>query len=129
MMKSIYLAVFLLLTLSVTARADPERFRMIREEAVNGDAKAQNMLGVYYQLGLSTEQNDAEAAKWFLKAAEQGHGEAQFNLGDAYEHGKGVPLDLKEALAWYRKSCDNGCKCGCRSYRNLKKELEFDPLQ
>ena len=127
-MKRTYLILFFLMMSAIPAKADPERFRMIREEAMDGDAKAQNMLGVYYQLGLSTEQNEAEAAMWFRKAAEQGHGEAQFNLGDAYEHGRGVPLDLKEALAWYRKSCDNGCKCGCRSYRNLKKELEFDPL-
>lgn len=101
---------------------------MISEEAENGDAKAQNMLGVYYQLGLSAGQDDAESARWFRKAADQGHGEAQFNLGDAYEHGRGVPLDKQEALAWYKKSCDNGCKCGCRSYHILKKELDFASL-
>ena len=127
-MKKTLVSLLFLMVLGVPARGDQARYLSIRAEAEQGDAKAQNKLGAYYQLGLNVEQDDIEAVKWFRLAAVQGEGEAQFNLGEMYENGRGVSLDKREALDWYRKSCDNGCKCGCRSYRILRKELEFDPL-
>jgi hypothetical protein len=128
-MRKILMTILSLLMLSVPAKANLKQFMLIREEAVSGDAKAQNKLGVYYQLGLSVEQSDTEAVKWFHMAAEQGEGEAQFNLGESYEYGRGVPVDKREALSWYRRSCDNGCRCGCRSYRKLNRELEKQNLR
>lgn len=127
-MKKVIPIILLFALLSPVAQADPARLQTIRTEAENGDAKAQNKLGVYYKLGLSTEPSDIDAVKWFRKAAEQGDGEAQFNLGEMYETGRGVQKDSREALSWYRKSCESGCKCGCRSYRKLRRELDQEHM-
>ena len=47
---------------------------------VKGYAPAQNMLGVCYRDGLGTEQDLAEAEKYFKLAAEQGDAEATANF-------------------------------------------------
>jgi hypothetical protein len=125
-MKTVLLSLLCLTVATHSALGDPARLQAIRAEAEKGDAKAQNKLGVYYQLGLSVEPSDVEAVKWFLLAADQGDGEAQFNLGEMFETGRGVTKDRRTALIWYRKSCDSGCKCGCRSYRKLFRELEAE---
>jgi TPR repeat protein len=123
-MRNTWLTIAGMLLCFASANADPARLNAIRSEAEKGDPGAQNKLGVYYQLGLSVEQSDADAVKWFRMAAEQDDGEAQFNLGEMYESGRGVPVNRRVALSWYGKSCDNGCKCGCRSFRRLNRELE-----
>jgi hypothetical protein len=48
--------------------------------AKQGDAKAQNNLGVMYDNGLGAPQDYAEAVRWYRLAAEQGVAEAQNNL-------------------------------------------------
>jgi hypothetical protein len=123
-MRNLFPILILFALTSPVANADPARLQAIRAEAENGDANAQNKLGVYYKLGLSTEPSDIDAVRWFRKSAEQGNGEAMFNLGEMYETGRGVQQDKSEALSWYRKSCESGCKCGCRSYRKLRKETD-----
>ena len=50
--------------------------------ADQGDAEAQNNLGLRYYNGEGVTKDYAEAVKWYRKAAEQGHAEAQFNLGN-----------------------------------------------
>ncbi|MBI2947190.1 MAG: sel1 repeat family protein [Verrucomicrobia bacterium] len=77
--------------------------------AGNGDAIAQNELGMAYGLGRRVRKASAEEAfKWFRKSAEQGYAPAQYNLGSLYYHGTGVPKDYQEALKWYRKAADQG---------------------
>ncbi|NTU90317.1 MAG: sel1 repeat family protein [Chlorobiaceae bacterium] len=121
-MKKTVVALFLLLVTSVPARGDQASFLATKAKAEAGDPKAQNKLGTYYQLGLNTEQSDAEAVRWFRKAAEQGNGDGEFNLGEMYEKGRGVPVDREQALYWYKKACDSACKCGCKSWRKLKSQ-------
>ena len=70
-----------------------EALRLFRPLADQGDAPAQNALGVMYQNGRGVPQDYAETAKWYRKAAEQGVAEAQANLGFMYEAGQGVPQD------------------------------------
>lgn len=41
--------------------------------AEQGDATAQNNLGVMYEYGLGVPKDDAEAVKWYRMAAEQGN--------------------------------------------------------
>ena len=76
--------------------------------AVQGDAKAQNRLGLMYDKGRGVPQNYGEAAKWFRKAAEQGDVKAQIKLGFMYELGEGVPQNYGESLKWYRKAAEQG---------------------
>lgn len=76
--------------------------------AQDGDADAQDTLGVMYFNGEHFQKNHVEAAAWFRSAAEQGHDKAQFNLGLAYERGEGVDKDQNEAVRWYRKAAEQG---------------------
>ncbi|NTU54284.1 MAG: sel1 repeat family protein [Chlorobiaceae bacterium] len=124
MKKSLLVSLLCLLFLSGTAHADARRVQIVREAAEQGDAAAQNKLGVFYEIGASIEQSDVEAVKWFRMAAAQGHGEALYNLGEMYEAGRGVEQNIEEAISLYKKSCERGCKCGCRKYRQLTVDEE-----
>ena len=69
--------------------------------AEEGNAVAQNNLGLMYQNGWGVPQDDKEAVYWYKLAAEQGDAKAQYNLGVMYDVGEGVPQDDKEAVRWY----------------------------
>ena len=78
----------------------------LRQRAEQGDAKAQNNLGLSYALGLGVPEDDREAVRWYRVAAEQGAAKAQYNLGAMYAQGTGVPQDYKEAVRWYRAAAE-----------------------
>jgi len=79
-----------------------------RKAAEQGDAEAQNNLGVMYANGQRVPKNEAKAAEWFQKAAEQGYVDAQFNLGIVYANGQGVPKNEAKAVEWYNKAVAQG---------------------
>jgi TPR repeat protein len=64
-----------------------------RALADQGDALAQNALGVLYAQGQGVTQDYAEAVKWYSKAADQELAIAQCNLADMYRQGQGVTQD------------------------------------
>src|SRR5215471_8873813 len=80
----------------------------IRERANQGDAQAQNTLGMMYYLGRGVPQSDTEAALWTLKGAKQGDVPSQALMGIMYKHGQGVPQNDTEAVVWFRKAADQG---------------------
>ena len=67
-------------------------------------------LGMMYDMGLSTEKNPEEAARWLLKAAEHGHEPAQYAIGIKYATGHGVEQNNAEATRWLSKAEKNGYK-------------------
>jgi TPR repeat protein len=75
-----------------------------------GDAEAQNWLGVMYEFGDGVPQDDKEAVNWYRKAAEQGNAGAQNNLGSRYILGKGVIKNIVLAHMWYDIAASNGNK-------------------
>ena len=79
-----------------------------KEAAEQGNAKAQNSLGLMYYYGVGVEKNYTEGVKWFRKAAEQGDAYAQYNLGDMYIEGEGVEKNYTEAVKWFRKAAEQG---------------------
>ena len=83
-------------------------YRLIKPLAEQGNAGAQNNLGIIYQEGLGVPQNYAEAVKWYRKAAEKGNANAQLLISVMYANGQGVPQDYKEAAKWYRKAAEQG---------------------
>ena len=83
-------------------------YESVRAKAEQGDATAQNSLGVIYDRGKGVAQDYAEAAKWYRKAAEQGNDWGQYNLGFMYARGEGVAQDYAEAAKWYRKAAEQG---------------------
>ena len=115
--------IFLLLTLTVTPvyaddfqdgldaynRGDyKEAVKWYRLAAEQGDAFAQNNLGLMYDEGHGVPQDYHEAAKWYRLSVEQGYAQAQNNLGVVYDKGKGVSQDYKEAAKWYLLSAIQG---------------------
>jgi uncharacterized protein len=82
--------------------------RLWRPLADQGDANAQNRLGIMYEAGLGVMQDFAAAVRWFRKAADQGLADAQLELGWMYEHGQGEPQDYTAALRWYRRAAAQG---------------------
>ena len=75
-----------------------------RKAAEQGNAAAQNRLGICYKIGLGVGKDSNEAIKWYRKAAEQGNAVAQNNMGNYYnEH-----QNYTEAARWYRKAAEQG---------------------
>ena len=77
-------------------------------KANQGDAEAQNNLGLMYDLGQGVEQDYKKAIEWYEKAAEQGYAKAQYNLGIIYHKGQGVEKDYVQAVMWYEKAAEQG---------------------
>lgn len=65
-----------------------------------GNAWAQNTLGVLCEYGYGRDVDLAAALRWYQMAADQNDGMAQAHLGMLYMGGKGVEKDLIEAYKW-----------------------------
>ncbi len=90
-------------------RAVPEGvIDQIKDRALQGDARAQNDLGVLHQLGKAVMQDDVEAVRWYRRAAERNSPLAQNNLGWMYENGRGAERDYAAALFWYKLAAQSG---------------------
>jgi TPR repeat protein len=76
--------------------------------ADQGDASAQNNLGVMFASGQGVQQDDRRAVYWYTQAAEQGHALAQYNLGGMYNSGRGVARDPVRAYMWMLLAADGG---------------------
>ncbi len=72
----------------------------LRQMAEQGDAAAQNTLGLRYATGEGVKLDEHEAVRWFTQAAEQGGVAAQSKLGSIYFSGRGVPQDFSRAYFW-----------------------------
>jgi TPR repeat protein len=81
-----------------------QQLQRLREDADEGSALAQFVLGAIYQLGEIVPQDYTEAAKWMSRAADQGLAIAQFALGGMYTLGQGVPEDAVRAHMWFSLS-------------------------
>ena len=82
--------------------------RLWRSLAKQGNAQAQNNLGLMYDRGQGVPQDYREAMKWYRKAAEQGDADAQFNLGVMYANGQGVQRDYVVAHMWFILAAASG---------------------
>src|SRR5919106_4446529 len=76
--------------------------------AEQGDAQAQNYLGILYHLGLGVEREYRQAVKWYRQAAANGNADAQRNLGTMYQFGFGVPQSNLYSYAWYYSALRHG---------------------
>lgn len=92
----------------VKADRNQEAFDLLQPLRESGSEAVEAYLGVMYEYGYGTKQDDAEAAVWYRKAAEQGNATAEDNLGILYENARGVLQSYAEAASWYRKAADQG---------------------
>ena len=80
--------------------------RFTRLAAENGDAEAQYIAGIMYEVGFEVRGNGTEAARWYRLSAEQGHAGAQASLGHMYYRGWGVSEDGPESVRWNRLAAE-----------------------
>jgi len=85
-----------------------QRAARYRDEAMQGDAKAQFRYGLLYEEGNGVQIDLQEANFWYRKAAEQGLADAQVKVGNMYYHGSSVPCDYTQAETWFRKAAEQG---------------------
>lgn len=120
----ILLGLFLLLLLApaLGANVDPleqaraaideqrysEAVELIVPLARNGDATAQNMLGILYGQGWGVDKDLDKARQWFEQAAAGGSGRAFYNLASMYATGNGVPKDCARAVELLRTPAQAG---------------------
>jgi TPR repeat protein len=74
----------LILTLAVAQAQTTRTITALQKLADQGDASAQNELGVHYRTGDGVELNYANAVALYRRAAKRGLALAYFNLGTAY---------------------------------------------
>ena len=84
----------------------PDDFDDMKKLAEQGDAYAQNRLGLMYETGESVPQDFKQAVYWYTKAAEQGFADAHFSLCLFYYMGESVPQDFKQAAYWCTKAAE-----------------------
>ena len=65
-----------------------------------GDKRCQNLLGLWHENGVGTEQNFELALEWYEKAAEQGYASAYGNIGNLYLKGEGVEQDFQKVFEY-----------------------------
>jgi TPR repeat protein len=78
-----------------------EAYHLLQPLAAQGDAVAQEVLGVMYAEGQGVQKDEAQAVQLFRQAAEQGNDRGQYNLGAAYVNGLGVPTDYVLGQMWF----------------------------
>ena len=109
--------VLLLICMAISACADVETptptrgideatVAALHKSAEQGNATAQNRLGLLYNQGQGVPQNPLLAKQWFEKAAEQGDAGAQVNLGTLYLLGQGALESDQMALFWFRRAAE-----------------------
>lgn len=95
--------------LAAIERQDYRRaFRELKPLAIQGDVKAQYLLGAMYFNGEGVPQNKEEAAKLYRLVADKGVAIAMVQLGGMYFQGQGLPQSYEEAMRWYRRAADLG---------------------
>lgn len=85
-----------------------EAIRALEPSAEQGQAWAQDLLGLMYARGQGVPQDDTQASKWYRAAANQGYAEAQHHFGWMYFSGRGVPKDETEAVKWFQAAANQG---------------------
>jgi len=84
---------------------------LILEKAKNGDAAAQNTVGVWYYTGKdSIKQDYREAMNWWARAAKQENVDAIGNMAMCYQLGRGVEKDSAMAMNLYEVAIKKGNK-------------------
>lgn len=108
---------------SQTSAVETATFEQLTQMASNGDAVAQNAIGLRYAQGEGVKLDEREAVRWFIKAAEQGNVAAQSKLGAFYYSGRGVPPDANRAYFWMVVASLNGDEASNRQIPLVRTRL------
>ena len=105
-----------------------EAFRLLEPLAGQGEAVAQEVLGVMYAEGQGVKKNEAEAVRLFRRAAEQGNDLGQYNLGAAYVNGLGVPKDYVLGQMWFILAAAQGFEAARSARDKLTRYMTPDQI-
>ena len=83
-------------------------FALFKQAADAGNPLGAYNVAVMYRDAAGTEQNTAEAIRWFTTAWTKGYTSAGFNLGVIYDEGEIVPEDNARAVEWYKRAAAKG---------------------
>ena len=101
---------------------DEQKVMLMREDAAQGNARAQRLLALRYWRGRGMEQNLELAASWMHSAAAQGLSLAQRDLAGFYLNGIGVRQDPAKALELYLAAALQGDPIAKKYLKELKNE-------
>ncbi len=96
------------LTGGSATRSSANALEYFHRSAELGYAPAQDVLGYFYETGITTPAEPGQAADWYKKAAQQDDSLAQWRLGQLIYAGAFPPRDLNEASSWLLKSAAHG---------------------
>lgn len=100
-----------------------EAFKYIEDQAYDGNAKCQFLLGQIYCWGEERyhykTKDLVKAAYWWNEAAQQGYVKSYNNLGIAYKEGYGVSIDLRKAVKYLKMGSEAGDDWAQRNYGDL----------
>lgn len=142
MTKGIFCFLILITTLQIAAcgkETDPKKafesgdyetaFNLWVPVAENGNAEAQNYLGIMYYLGFGVDKDYKKALGWYEKAAKAGHADAQKNYGDMNNFGRGIRKDNYQAYKWYFAASQQGNKKAVRQIEVIAASGNLSPNQ
>ena len=75
--------------------------------ARQGDARAEQTIGIMYRFGQGLAPDDEQAHRWFLRASEGQMPLAQHHLGSMYYNGQGVTRDLLKSAMYMTLAVQN----------------------
>ena len=104
-----------------------DKQRKTLEKAKQGDAKAQNTVGTYYETGNGFDKDYDQAILWYTKAAKAGNTNAMYHLGVIYNK---VKHDVRQSYTWFEvaRSCGLTMNALLREYIG-KLEAQLTPSQ
>lgn len=139
--KNLYLILLVVLfqICACSAQTDPKAafesgdyktaFKLWMPLAENGNAEAQNYLGILYYLGFGVQKDYKKALQWYGRAAKVGYPDAQRNYGDMINFGRGVPKDNYQAYKWYFAASQQGNEKAAREIEIIAASGNLSPNQ
>ena len=103
-----------------------DALKTANEEASQGDASAQAMLGKAYYEGVGVARNYAQALYWTKLAVAQNNPDGIFILGLMYEYGRGVPQDLNKAVGLFDQAGALGNRNAQMEAKGMRMQGEAD---
>lgn len=91
---------------AAASAAESPYVRQLRDQAKEGNRKAEVELGLRLRSGDGVTRDEQGAVELFRKAAEAGAPHAAACLGEMYENGRGVVADPAVAVTWYRRGVE-----------------------
>jgi uncharacterized caspase-like protein len=97
--KTFCIGLLVLAAAGVQVRAQVLSFEEAKQRADAGDAFAQAVVALHYQLGWNTEKNPYAATTYAMASANAGHPLGKFRFGALLRAGEGMPKNEKQGLA------------------------------